>query len=141
MMKVLVRGIVGVVGLLIMLTPVFANSSSYSFTMDYRYVNGKSNGVTHGLDAGYLTNSGVLWAYAKAPGAVGPYPVTIAVVKDELIDRTICTVSVTPYTTLGVIKSFSQGCGNVKTGVYYIEAWKANDDGWDIKVIGTLTTQ
>jgi len=118
-----------------------ANSSSYSFTMDYRYVNGKDNGVTHGLSAGSLTNSGSLWAYRKAAGAVGPYSVTIAVVKDEIIDDTICTVSVTPSTTLNEKKSFSKACGSVPTGVYYIEAWKTNDDGWDIKAQGTLTTR
>lgn len=142
MKKFFVRSTLAVVALLIMAMPVaLANSSSYSFTMDHRYVNGKDNGVTHGLSAGSLTNSCSLWAYDKAAGAVGPYSVTIAVVQDGIIDKTICTTSVTPSKTLNVKKSYSKSCGSVPTGVYYIEAWKTNDDGWDVKAQGTLTTR
>jgi len=47
------------------LLPSFANTSSWSFTMDYRYVNGAENGIYHKMDAGEMSISGKIWIYSK----------------------------------------------------------------------------
>ena len=126
---------------LAMASPALANNSGYFFIIDHRYVNGSSNGVTHGLDAGNLTISGELWVYQKYVKPVGPHPITIEVWQAGFFDKSICSVTVVPSTTIGKKTSFSKDCGLVPTAVFFVVGWKVNDDGWDIKTTGLLTTK
>lgn len=92
---------------LLMALPVFANSASWSFTMDRRYVNGLDNGVTYSLTKGIMTNSGSIWVYKIVPGATSPYSVSVAVKKVAPgVDPTMGASTINPGTVLNVKKSF-----------------------------------
>lgn len=128
--------------LLIMAAPAFANAAGWSFTMNLRYVNGADNGQTYSLTKGTMTNPGSIWVYEKLPGAIGAYNVTVAVRKQVLgPDPQVGSSTVYPGTTVGVKKGFNTSCGYQSAGTYYIEAWKAEVDGFRIKGAGTLTTK
>jgi hypothetical protein len=121
--------------------PAIANSASYAFTMDLRYVNGSVNGVFHTLSGGYLRNSGYIWIYSKDGGASSdPNSVTIEVWDTDGIDNKVCSLTVKPYATVGLKKSYAKGCQSIDPDEYYIVAWKVEDDGNNIKDTGTLST-
>lgn len=145
-MKKIIRISIAIVWLLVMALPAFANSSNYAWDMpwDGYYVNGKNNGVLHSLTAGTLTNSGSLWEYYKIGGASAtPHDITIEVWRvDTIFDNKICSITVTPYTTLYQKKYYSQNGGTIIADDYYIVVWKNNEqDGWSTAGSGTLTSQ
>lgn len=43
---------------LVMVAPIFANSSTFSWTLNERIVSGATTGTSHGLDKGLLKISG-----------------------------------------------------------------------------------
>lgn len=144
MRKIAIRAMVVVFALLVMVHPVFAASSSYSWDMPYPgyVVNGEANGVLHELPAGILVDSGELWEYAKLNGAVGPYDIQIEVYKQgTLWDTRVSTQTVTPSSTLNEKVSYSHNAGSITAGKYYLFISKVYGatDGWSTKGTGTLT--
>src|SRR5262245_5974976 len=92
-----------------------ANSSSFSWTMNNRFVDGEKNKMFHPLDDGPLTLSGDIWATGKKSRATSdPESITIRVLKRGVFNSEACTVSVTPDKTLNKKKSFSKSCGHVE---------------------------
>ncbi|MDA1632458.1 hypothetical protein PDK11_06230 [Bacillus cereus] len=55
--------------------PTLAASSSYSFKMDYRVVDGSKNKQFHTLSKGSVYINGSAYVYTTDGGAVGPYDV------------------------------------------------------------------
>jgi len=144
MRRALAKLLFATVTLLVFAAPAWANSSSYEFTMNNYYVSGKNNGVFHSLTAGRLTNSGQIWAYEKLVGAGNPYPVYIEVWKVGFLiwDDLMCSLQVTPSTTVNQRTSYFKNCGNVPaSSQYYVVASKAGIDGYHLQASGTLTTQ
>lgn len=123
-----------------------ANSASFAWTMNLRFVHGKKNGQLHSLDAGELTLSGKIWIHEKAARtASSPDKVTVEVLKDTFLDNIVCTVEVTPSTTLNSKKEYSKACGRVESGKYWLRIYKPKSlddtgDGWRSQSSGTLTT-
>jgi hypothetical protein len=109
---------------------VLANSSTYSWTNDHVVVDGKANGVFHGLDAGANAN---------------PFNVRFQTFKSGFPWDTIaCDKTVTPPRTLNTTTSWNFNCNtNVQSGTFYLYIWKATgtDDGWNQKGYGTLATK
>ena len=138
------RIVFGAIALLVMAAPMaMANTRSYNWEMNNRYDSGKNNGVFHQLNSGSLTHAGSIWAYSRDGGSnPSPATVTVRVYKsDAFADTLYCTKSITPSTTLGTKKNWSQGCGSVPTSSnYYLEISKVNDDGWNERGSGSLTT-
>ncbi|MEW6059400.1 MAG: hypothetical protein AB1551_04545 [Actinomycetota bacterium] len=138
--KTLIRIALAVTAVLVFAAPAFANSSSYWFKMDYRYVNGSQNGIFHSMTGGNLTNSGQIWVYSKDGGAASPVPVTIEVWDTDGLDNIVCSLSVTPYAKIGQRKAYNKSCGHIDPDEYYIVAWKTVDDGNNVQASGTLRT-
>lgn len=139
----LLTGFLTLIMLLVMSIPVLANTSNWSFTMDFRVVDGDGNGVYHEMDAGSMTISGSIWVYSTDQGHnQSTNTVTIEVWKKNTLwfDDLVGSVSVTPRTD-GVSSSFSKNLGSVNSGTYYIFAWKTEDDGFNLKASGKLETK
>lgn len=120
-----------------------ANSNSWAFEMNFRYVNGSDNGQLHYMTAGSLTNTGQIWAYSRDGGYTSsPTSVNIRVYKTMFFgDTLMCTKTITPSSNVGTKKSWGpQNCGSAQADDYYIQADKSVDDGWNIKADGTLRT-
>ncbi len=117
-----------------------ANSSTYSFTMDRYYADGKKNEVTHNLTAGDLTITGKIWIYKKLVSAFAhPFQVTLVVLKSgTFFKQEICRQTWAPSTTES---TFLTRCGHIDGGTYWIEVAKENDDGNLLRCEGALTTQ
>ncbi|MDX2074965.1 MAG: hypothetical protein SFZ02_00920 [bacterium] len=130
--------------MLIMVFPVFANTSGWSFTgtVAGRVVNGGNNGIYHNMTAGSLTNSGSIWPTFANPGSTSPSPWVFEVWKDNgIFDSFICASSpVTTGTTIGQGTSFSQGCGTISSGSYYLVAWRATTDGRSYSASGSFSS-
>ncbi len=113
-----------------------ANSSAYTFTMALRYVSGKDNKTFHTLDAGELTLGGKIWITDKRPDADStPMPISITVIKAGLLGPEVCTVTVTPDTILNSPRAYSQLCGHIEGGMYWLriskrQARSRDGDGW-----------
>lgn len=123
-----------------LVAPVLANNSFYNWTMYNRVVNGSSNGQFHQMTAGNLTNQGQVWVISTDPGHLSsPYAVHIDVYKDDFVDSKICGTNLVPYTN-GQGKSYSQNCGSISSGSYYLIIWKTEDDGWNESGQGNLIT-
>jgi hypothetical protein len=133
--------------MLIMVTPVFANSSSWSFLAFYDryYLSGKANGVFHNMTAGQLTNSGKIWVTMIMGGIpAGMYPWYFEVwKKNTVFDQLICTSSpVYPNVMVGsqYATSFTKSCGNISAGTYYLVIYRAQSDNREVQGSGTLHT-
>ena len=131
--------------LLVMALPVIANSVTWSFTMDLRVVDGDKNGVYHNMTAGTMKLTGNIWAYSK-DSSPDPTPNKVYIEvwesKDWAVDRKI---SVVPYATPSILLNskvpISNGnLGTQPAGKYYSLIWKIEDDKWNIKGSGSLTT-
>lgn len=128
--------------------PVLANDASimntanWSWTMSYRYVNGKDNGQTHDMNSGTMTLIGTLAITSSHPGAVSPFTVTYEVKEDRgfwLPDRSVGTTGATPPINndpVGVYGHF----GTQDAGTYYITAWTTEQDGHTKSSSGILRT-
>ncbi len=125
-----------------------ANSTNFSWTMLRRGVHGANNQKLHLLDAGTLTVSGTLWIHEKRAKATSqPMAVTIYVRKrGSIFDDDICNFDVIPSTLLNDRRAFSNACGTVAAGTYYLFAAKPKSadedgDGWHNQAAGMLTTR
>lgn len=126
---------------LIMVTaiPCFANSKSWSSTMNLRHVDGKSNGKIYSLTAGSMTNSFNVSVTSKDSGAYStPNPVTVYVYKNGLVTKNLGGKSITPSSS--TIQETSKSYGTQSSGDYYLVLSKAQDDGWNLKFSGILKT-
>jgi hypothetical protein len=119
--------------------PALANESTFSFTMSHEYVDGEKNGVTHKLTRGVLTITGELWLTECSVGALGPNRVTIRVMKEGIVDSTICELDVIPSKPVGRKVSFSTTCVTVPASDFYVVAFRV-DDGCDVAATGVLKT-
>jgi len=134
--KIFTLAIVGLLSLA-MAIPTLAASSSYSFTMNYRMVDGAANGQFHSLSAGTAKISGSHYQYASEPNPTGPN-----VINYQLWNKT-------SGNNFGIVKSTPTSDGNrvyfqgsYPTSVgggtnYYLQIWRV-DDGRDIKGSGSV---
>ncbi|WP_079707688.1 hypothetical protein [Paraliobacillus ryukyuensis] len=115
--------------------PAFASSSAYSFTMEFRVVNGKNNGIYHSLSSGSPTISGSTSVVSSKPGAFDPYDIKYTLYKDNFFGDT-------GYGTVngGVDKYFTGTFDEVDGGDdYYLLIWRTNDDGNIVEGSGTVS--
>jgi len=130
-----------VLALLVFAVPAVASTYNWSWTMNYRYVNGGSNGVYYTFSSGgTMTFEGDVWAYSKDAGAnPSPNQITMHVYRQAFPSDVIaCSAYRTPSSTLNVKRSFWKNCGTEPADTYYIVAYTAADDGWNTKGSGTL---
>ncbi|MCP4967733.1 MAG: hypothetical protein GY926_21180 [bacterium] len=110
--------------------------------MNYRYVNGESNGVTYTFaTGGTMTFAGEVWARSKDGGAnPAPMQITNRIYRQGWpSDPLACSVNRTPSSTLHVHRSFSTNCGTQPADTYYVVAYTVDDDdGWNTAGEGTL---
>jgi len=121
--------------------PAIAATNNWSWTMNYRYVSGESNGVTYTFaTGGMMTFAGEVWAFSKDAGA-NPAPMQI---KNRVYrqgwptDPLACSVDRTPSSMLDEHRTFSTNCGTEPADTYYVVAYTVEDDGWNTKGAGTL---
>jgi hypothetical protein len=131
-----------VLTLMMITLPVLANTRNWGFTGTVAglYINGEHNGVYHNMTAGNLTNSGSLWSRNWAA-----YPLvnwSFRVWKDNGLfgDQAICTTTVAPNPSTNVPVYFSQSCGYVSAGNYYLEAWRNASDDRAYSASGSFVT-
>jgi len=127
---------------LVIVSPVIANTSSWYF-LAYYYglkVNGKNNGVFHQMDTGYVTIAGTLETTAIYGSPVGNEGWTFEVWKDAFFDTKQCSVGKIPAPdSWGDRVNFSQGCGNISSGSYYLIIWRGALDNREVEGWGTLS--
>lgn len=131
------------IALLIMATPVLANSSSWWFLAYYdgRVINGHDNGVFHSMTAGTLTISGTITTTAIYGTSNGAQPWYFEVWKDGLIHTKKCTAGpVAVPLSWNQSNSFSKNCGSITSGSYYLVIWRAATDNREVTGSGTLRT-
>jgi len=129
--------------LLVMATPVLANTSSWSFLAYYdgRVINGKTNGVFHQMTAGALTISGTIKTTAIYGTPNGAQPWYFEVWKNGLISSKKCTAGpVAVPLSWNQTNSFSKACGTITAGSYYLVIWRAATDNREVTGSGTLKT-
>jgi hypothetical protein len=133
--KLLSIGIIGFLAL-IMAIPALAASNSYSFTMNYRVVDGSANGQFHTLKSGTASIRGSHYQYSAEPNSVGPNPVNYQLY-NKTSGNSFGIVKSTP-TTDGSSKSFSGSYSGLGGGTsYYLFIWRT-DDGRNIKGSGLI---
>jgi len=125
-----------------MAIPALANSCNWNFTMNYMYVSGADNGIFHNMSTGNMSIDGDIWAYSQDPGhTASPFTVYVDVYESVFgPDRMVGEVSNTPSSTLYNDVPIYGTFGSQNAGSYYIKAYKASDDGWNIQGAGTLNT-
>lgn len=143
----------------VMIVAVFMNSfamvvyaSSYSFgaEMNYRMVDGKSNGVTYSIGSDQtIKMSGSIGAYSYsksdhesvAGGSLcAPQSTTICLCESSWWGSRliICSTSV-KITGLGQVKTFScSGTSETSRGKY-VYVYKPLNDGYNMSISGTIT--
>ncbi len=117
--------------------PVFASSSSYNFSMNYRNVNGKENGQFHQLTKGVPVKIyGSTTIVNSSDPSFPKYDIYYSLVRDVFgFDKKYGSVNG------GVGRSFSgtfSGKPDVTSGDYYLIIWKTEDDGHDVEGDGTI---
>jgi len=139
--KNIVASMIALLAMLLIITPVSANTSNWNFTsfMDGRYLNGSDNVVFHQIDAGFLTFEGSI---AAVDSNENPNPNasewTFQVKKDAFgPDPTICQTVVLP-TTDGNPVFFNEGCENTSAGSYCLVIFRGASDGCSYSGSGTL---
>ncbi len=139
----IITTIMTLLAILVMATPVLANTSSWSFLAFYdgRVINGKSNGVFHQMTAGALTISGTIKTtaiYGTPNGAADWY---FEVWKDGLIPSKKCTAGpVAVPLSWNQTNSFSKACGTITAGSYYLIIKRPFLDNREVTGSGTLRT-
>ena len=140
--KAMAKGLVLVSLMAAMALPAMATTNNWSWTMNYRVVDGEANGYVYWMNAGDLSFSGEVWAYSKDPGAVSsPYQIKNRVYRQSFPSDVLeCSANRTPSSTLNVKRSFSANCGFAPGDTYYIFAYTTADDGWNTKGDGSFST-
>lgn len=122
---------------------VSAKTESFSGTMNYRVLDGSSNGVYYSFDANQtLKLSGSVKVYDTTN--YGGTPNTTYVCCYEKtgsgLGNLICKASVTADYD-GKAYDFSDTGTTINTSdKYYIRCYKVQDDGFDVQISGTLST-
>lgn len=122
---------------------VSAKTESFSGTMNYRVLDGNSNGVYYSFDGNKtLTMSGTVKVYDTTN--YGGMPNTTYVCCYEKTGsgagNLICDASVKAYYD-GTSYGFSDTGTTINSSdMYYIMCYKIEDDGFDIEISGTLST-
>lgn len=117
-------------------TMTFASSSSYEFTMNYRVVDGKENDTYHSLNKGDVYISGSHYEYSTDKGAVSShYDIHYVLLRDRFgpdlnCGSITCTYNENPSGKIGK--------ADKKSSKYYIQVYKVEDDGHNIKGSGTV---
>lgn len=122
-----------------MLLPSFAlaASSKYSFTMNYRVVDGSANGIYHSLSKGKAYIEGMQRVASKDKGHV-PKPYTVNyTLYNKTSGNKFGNVAKTPPDSgsNAVAGSYSGLGGGTK---YYLLIWKTEDDGFNITGDGSV---
>ncbi|WP_338554466.1 hypothetical protein [Paenibacillus sp. KS-LC4] len=131
----------GMILLCVLIAPIAsANSSSFSFDLTFRVVDGAANGKYHKLSKGNLSISGTVTPYDNPNGAPAKInQISIAVYKKS--GTYVGTANVTPVAKLNTSTSFSQSLGTQSAETeYYLFISRLEDDGWDLSGQGTLVT-
>lgn len=139
----IVTTILTLLAMLIMATPVIANSSSWYFLAYYTgyVVNGHDNGVFHQMNAGPLTINGTIETTAIYGTPNGAAPWTFEVHKDTLFHPKVCTAGpVAVPLSWGDTNSFSKLCGTISEGSYYLVIYRGSLDNREVEGWGTLST-
>ncbi|TVX93257.1 hypothetical protein [Paenibacillus agilis] len=153
-MKKLVSTFFGLTVLAVMSIPVFAATdiANYSWSMDYRVVDGEKNGQIHTLRDGTIQLGGTLNTVSVDSGytpitstvKIGVFDQDGAFSADDLVG----TIDVQPYNMVGTSRTFSKnfgwfvadGGGSDNRGEYYLYLEKTIDDNWNLSGSGTLTS-
>lgn len=111
--------------------------------MEYRVLDGSANNVYYSFGANKsLTMSGSVKVYATTNYGRTPYPTYICCYEktNSGSGNKICSASVTAKFD-GNSYSFSNTGKTInKSDKYYIMCYKVEDDGFDIQINGTLST-
>lgn len=115
--------------------PVLAASSSWSFYMERRYVNGADNGQYHTLNEGAVYIEGSV-SSPSGPADSTPYDVYVTLYREKFGSDVSCG-----DTKLGHNTDFDTflGTADKESDKYYLVFYKADDDEWDTTGIGTVT--
>ncbi len=143
--KNLIESLVITILLLVMATPVLANSYNWGWTSnDYgMIIDGKRNGITYNLTAGTMTLQGGVTIIEDTSFGLATWRHTVKKV-NLLIDSSVCSVSVTPELP-GVRYPFSKNCGSQPAATYYLYIERLTSTGEsDYRIVtgsGTISTQ
>lgn len=120
--------------------PVFANTKSWSSRMYLRHVDGKNNGKIYTMTDGDMTNNFNISVISKDKGANSkPNTVTVYVYKNGFFTKNLGGKSIKPSSN--IIKEAYKSYGTQPKGDYYLVISKPEDDGWNLKIEGTLITK
>lgn len=128
---------IGLTFMLLFIMPTFAysNSYDYSFTMNYRVVDGSANGQFYSLNSGKAKIEGYTKIIDSVTGALGPYDINYTLYKSVFgPDPSYGTING------GIDTSFSGTFSGTitKSDKYYLLIWKVEDDGHDVRGAGKL---
>lgn len=130
--------------------PIYAHSSDWEFTMNRRYVSGKSNGEYHNFDEdsnitidGNLTYNSTSWQVAETD----PLNITVVLYRDKVgRDKKIGSYRISSPDAEGddvptLSKSFTKklGTSDEDSDDYYLVFSKVEDDNWNITGAGDLS--
>lgn len=117
-------------------TMTFAGSSNYSFTLDHRVVDGSDNGTYHSLDKGTAYIDGGHYEYLTDKGALSTYNnITYVLYRSRFgPDKSCGSIECDYYTN----PSGKIGTADEKSSKYYLQIYKVEDDGHNIKGSGTI---
>ncbi|WP_176762238.1 hypothetical protein [Eubacterium oxidoreducens] len=113
-----------------------AASSSYSYTMNYRLVDGSKNKQYYTLNGGRIYISGSHHEYSTDKGALKTYNnIYYALYRkragaDYYCGKIICSIKDSPSGIIGI--------GDKTSSKYYLQIYKVEDDGHNIKGSGRL---
>ncbi len=115
--------------------PSLAASSLYSFTMNYRVVDGKSNGEFHTLNKGTVYIDGSHVVYSHDPGATSYNDIYYCLIRDRLGPNVKCGSVSFPYSKS---PSGKLGTADKDSSKYYLQIFKIEDDGHNMRGAGTI---
>lgn len=130
--------------LLVMITPVYANSFAWSYTSNAggMIINGKANGKTYQMTAGQMILDGGVTIVMDTGSPYATWKHTVRKV-GTLWDTSICNVSVTPNIPAARF-GFTKDCGQQSAGTNYLYIERITGSGHsDERIVigdGTLTT-
>lgn len=123
---------------MVMAIPTLAASNSYSYTMNFRVVDGSANGKFFNLSQGDAWIEGYQRQYSSDPGAVGPNTIHYQLYNKTSGNSFGDVTSFAP--TDGSNRSFSGKYTGLGGGTsYYLFIWKAADDGRNVDGVGTVS--
>ena len=112
-----------------------SNSSSYEFTMNHRIVDGKANNSYHTLSAGAVYINGVHYEYDAGVNPVGPNDIHYALLRDRVGPDVNCgSITCSNY----IYPSGRLGTADKASSKYYLQIFKVEDDGRDVRGSGTI---